>query len=113
MSSYLSGFKRLLKGGLYAGSASIIAYPFLFTDTKFHYKETRFNKQVLDRCSTYLTNYRPLPLFDRGIRQIIYNYYFCEDRAIPIEYERHTLTLKDGGTISLDWAKPEENLDAT
>ena len=44
MSSYFASFKRLFKNGLYAGSATFIAYPFLFTDTKFYYKETSFNK---------------------------------------------------------------------
>ena len=113
MSGYFAGFKKLFKRSLYAGSVAFVAYPFVFTDTKFYYKETSFNNQLLNRCSMYLSNYRPLPLFDAGVRQILFNYYFCEDRAIPIEYERHTLTMKDGGTIALDWATPEENSEAT
>jgi hypothetical protein len=39
--------KRLLKLSAGGGLVSFVAFPFVKTDTQFHYKETAFNKQVL------------------------------------------------------------------
>ena len=59
--------------------------------------------------SQYLTKYQPVPLFSAGLRQIIFNNFVCKDNLLPIQYKRHLITLDDGGTIALDWAKPEDN----
>ena len=109
MKAFFLAFKGVVK---VAGGIAVVSYgsyPFVFTNTTFYYKPTDFNSTLLERCSRYLTNYRPLPVFSAGLRQIVFNKWLCEDRNLKITYKRHLLTLKDGGTIALDWAMPEEN----
>ncbi len=36
--------------------------------------------------------------------------YFAKDRSIKLEYQREILKMDDGGTISVDWAYPKEEL---
>ena len=43
------------------------------------------------------------------VRQIMFNVWFAKDKDAPICYERHLLTMADGGTISIDWATAEKN----
>ena len=52
-----------------------------------------------------------MPGFSTGLRQLAWNNFkwAIEDKHIHLEYERHFIKLSDGGTISLDWAKPELN----
>ena len=33
--------------------------------------------------------------------------YVNKDKDIPIVYERTNLKMSDGGTVSIDWAKPD------
>ena len=51
--------RRILKNGFLGGAACFIAYPFVKTDTRFYYKETEFNNQVLSRSDQYLKTYMP------------------------------------------------------
>jgi len=39
------------------------------------------------------------------VRQVLFNIWFAKDIVTPINYERTNLTMNDGGTISIDWAK--------
>ena len=43
------------------------------------------------------------------VRQCLFNIWFATDIVTPMHYERTYLTMKDGGTISIDWAKADAN----
>lgn len=104
-------FRRLLKTGFYGGVVTFVAYPFVKTDTKFHYKDTEFNRQVLKRSGSHLRAYMPGFGISGKIRQIFFNVWFAKDKETPIVYERTNLVVSDGGTISIDWAFPDSNKD--
>ena len=91
---------RAIGGGL----ACFMAYPFVKTDTKFEYQDTPFNKAVLQKSDQHLTSYMPGFGISGKVRQIMFNVWFAKDKDAPIKYERHLVTLEDGGTISIDWA---------
>lgn len=45
-----------------------------------------------------------------GAFQALWNVYGAKDKHIPLLYHRDLIRLKDGGTVSIDWAyPPEEN----
>ena len=62
---------------------------------------TRFNKEVLQRCTVIHTPYRPTPfLTNRHIETI----FAAKLRSVPkVVYKRECLLLQDGGTVALDW----------
>ena len=106
----MSGFaKRLLKAGIYGGSVCFVAYPFVRTDTTFHYQQTPFNTALLARSNHYLKAYMPGFGLSGAVRQALFNIWFAKDREAQIVYERTNLIMKDGGTISVDWAFPQAN----
>ena len=109
----MSGFRRVIgrtfRVGFGVGGVGLLAYPFVCTDTEFIHQDTAFNKELLSKSSKYLTTYRPAFLFTGGLGQALYNTFLDADRDLKIVYSRRLLTMSDGGTISLDWAKPEEN----
>lgn len=43
------------------------------------------------------------------VRQCLYQIWFCPDQPKELQYERTNLTMRDGGTISIDWARAEAN----
>jgi uncharacterized protein len=100
-----------MRHSVVAGGAAYVTYPYLFTETEFHYEQTDFNKDVLERCTAYLKSYRP-PFFLSGrLRQVLFQVYVCKDKELPIVYERTSLKLPDGGTVSVDWTKPQVGVD--
>ena len=109
----MSAFRRAcgsaMRVGFGVGGVGFLAYPFVCTDTEFISQQTSFNQRVLAKSNKYLTSYRPTLGFTGGLAQAIYNMFLAEDRQLDINYTRHLLTMSDGGTISLDWAKPQEN----
>ena len=109
----MKGFRRVLgrafRAGFGAGGVALLAYPFMCTDTEFIHQDTAFNRDILAMSSKYLTSYRPALLFTGGLGQACYNTFLSADRGLNIVYSRHLLTMSDGGTISLDWAKPSES----
>ena len=106
----MSGFRRALRRtfriGFGVGGLALLAYPFVFTDTEFINQETTFNRELLAMSGKYLKSYRPAFLFTGGLGQACYNSLLSADGDLNIVYNRHLLTMSDGGTISLDWAKP-------
>eukprot|EP00347_Sterkiella_histriomuscorum_P023338 403335026 len=91
------------------GSAAY--YPIKVSNTDFYYQKTDENVKVLSRCSQHLNRYMPsLYLFPHGAFQALWNIYGAKDIHIPIQYERDVLTMDDGGSVSIDWAYPPEDL---
>jgi len=51
-----------------------------------------------------------LHLLPHGALQCLWNVFGAKDKHHPIEYHRDILKMNDGGSISIDWAYPEEDL---
>ena len=43
------------------------------------------------------------------VRQVLFELMLSKDNVTPVVYERANLTMSDGGTVSVDWAKPGAN----
>jgi len=64
---------------------------------------------VLEKCNKYLKGYTPGFGISGRVRQCLFNIWFAKDVSTPTVYERTYLTMSDGGTISVDWAKVGQN----
>lgn len=63
----------------------------------------------MQKCDTWIGRYTPGIGLSGHIRQCLFQIWFCPDEPKPLQYERTYLTMSDGGTISVDWAKAEPN----
>lgn len=100
------------------GAAAIAGYPFYDTDLKLYYVDTEANRKCLqDIPSLQGQSFTPTPWLSHGIWQ---SYYGSSTGRITeegkelhlIEYHRELVPMKDGGTISIDWAKDTHDLRA-
>ena len=108
MTQYLKklGF---FKSTALAGTVCFMAYPFVKTETRFYHQDTEFNKKLLSRTNNYLKAYLPTFGVSGKVRQVLFNVLVCKDKKAPIVFERINVPLSDGGTVSIDWAHPEDN----
>ena len=56
-----------------------------------------------------MKEYKPAPLLMNQVNGLIFNRFLAKDKHIQIDYERTLLKCQDGGTISVDWAFPQNN----
>jgi hypothetical protein len=98
----------LSRTSLLLGATTYIVYPQVKTETDFHYMQNEFNNKLVNKCKV-LRNYRPSFLYSWMWPQTLIQVFVNKDGQIPIEYTRHILKMKDGGSTSIDWATPEQN----
>jgi predicted alpha/beta-fold hydrolase len=109
MGRIFNATKSFVKGFALLNAGYFIAYPQLKTKTEFHFDASnQVNTELLDKVTT-LKEYRPPFFYSGKLRQTLFQVYVSKDVEIPIAYERKLLTMQDGGTTSIDWAKPEAN----
>ena len=93
------------------GLAALVGYPFYDNNLKFYYVDTEENRKCLEAVpSLKQVNFTPTPWLPFGIQQSYFGSstgHITEDaRDLNlILFDRELITLPDGGTISIDWAR--------
>lgn len=64
----------------------------------------------MKQCDKQLKRYVPSLYLNSGVFQSLWNVYGAKDKHTVLHYERDLLIMKDGGSISIDWAYPPEEM---
>jgi len=91
----------------FASAGAYVAYPIVDNKIKFYCHDNPKNKEIIQNCPSLKDEiFQPTPWLSSGLLQ---SYYGCaatpEEKDCECNFERELFTLKDGGTLGLDWAR--------